>query len=297
MDETLRFLEMIRRELGAHDARLEVGLRPPSHVFVSAPVGTHGAHVVVHFDGASTVDTEAVRGKLLELVQSFEAHLDEAVVELASARPSTAGHGHRPSGTALALTEALETLAHLAKAELALVVDDASPEIWGASDHTLTHVSSDDAVMTARLDARLFELDLSLPRLVLADEAARRASLEAKDVHPHDRESLLRQIRAVAEIEGDVPAGRWLRVAHAIAGARGLGGAHLGLSEVRAHVRAFAGIYRAILVYEGPFSELHAEGALVRAIPVIEKLVTSLPPRDPASGGAKVAVLRRLRRV
>lgn len=293
MDEAHRFLEMVRRELGAHDVRIELGLRPPAAALASVPIGSHGAHVVVHFDGSATTDTAAVREKLAELVASFQAIADEAVVELAAARPTG---GHRPSGPALALTEALETLAHLAKAELALVIDDASPEIWGASDHALTHVSSDDALLTARLDARLFELDLSLPGLVGQPERAREA-LEAAGISPHDRDSLLRQLRAVEDIEAHVPAGRWLRVAHAIAGARGLGGTHLGLSEVRAHVRAFAGIYRAILVYEGPFSELHAEGALVRALPVIEKLVTSLPPRDPASGGAKVAVLRRLRRV
>jgi hypothetical protein len=104
-------------------------------------------------------------------------------------------------------------------------------------------------------------------------------------------------VGVVQELETRLTPGRWLRVAHAIAGARGLGGAHLGLSEVCAHIRAFAGIYRVILVYEGPFSELHAEGALVRALPVITRLVTALPPRDPVSGGAKVAVLRRLRRV
>jgi hypothetical protein len=293
VDEAFRFLEMVRRELGAHDVRIELGLRPPPAMLVSVPIGSHGAHVVVHFDGTATTDTAAVREKLTELVASFSATADDAVVELAAVRPPGP---HRPVGPALALTEALETLAHLAKAELALVIDDASPEIWGASDPALTHVSSDEALLTARLDARFFELDLSLPALVGHPDRAREA-LDAAGVSPHDRDNLLRQLRVVEDLETHVPAGRWLRVAHAIAGARGLGGAHLGLSEVRAHVRAFAGIYRAILVYEGPFSELHAEGALVRALPVIEKLVTSLPPRDPASGGAKVAVLRRLRRV
>jgi hypothetical protein len=45
--------------------------------------------------------------------------------------------------------------------------------------------------------------------------------------------------------------------------------------------RSFAGIYRALVVYPGPFSELRAEGALVRALPAIEQLVTALPPADP----------------
>ncbi|MDQ3037679.1 MAG: hypothetical protein M3Y87_35125, partial [Myxococcota bacterium] len=66
---------------------------------------------------------------------------------------------------------------------------------------------------------------------------------------------------------------------------------------VHVMVRDFATIYRLVLVFDAAFSELHAEAALIHALPAIERLVTSLPPRDPVSGGAKVAVLRRLRRV
>ncbi len=292
-DEALRFLELVRRELGAHDVRIELGLLPPASVLASVPIGEGGAHLVVHFGAETTVDTAAVRSKLSELVRSFEATLVEAVDELVPAR---AASQHTVSGPVHALTEALQTLASLARAEVALVIDDASPAIWGASDLSLTLASTDDAVLTARLDARLFELDLSLASLVGRPERTRKA-LGAASLAPHEREALLRQVGVVQELETRLTPGRWLRVAHAIAGARGLGGAHLGLSEVCAHIRAFAGIYRVILVYEGPFSELHAEGALVRALPVITRLVTALPPRDPVSGGAKVAVLRRLRRV
>jgi hypothetical protein len=67
--------------------------------------------------------------------------------------------------------------------------------------------------------------------------------------------------------------------------------------ELSLLVRPFATIYRLVLVFDGPFSELHAEAALIHGLPAIERLVTSLPPRDPHTGGAKVAVLRRLRRV
>jgi hypothetical protein len=294
VDEALRFLEMVRRELGARDVRIEFGLEPPSPVLATVPIGPQGAYLVAHFDGASSTDTATARERHAELLASFETTAEGAVVELVSVRPSAPPA--RLSGPAAALTEALESLAQLARAELALVIDDASPEIWGGSDPALTQVSSDDAVLAARLDARLDALGLSLAALVAKPEEAR-AAIDAAGIGSHERDSLLRQLRAAEDLSSRVAAGRWLRVAHAIAGARGLGGTHLGLSEVRAHVRAFAGIYRVILVYEGPFSELHAEGALVRALPVIEKLVTALPPRDPVSGGAKVAVLRRLRRV
>lgn len=82
------------------------------------------------------------------------------------------------------------------------------------------------------------------------------------------------------------------RALRAIAERRGGGSA-----EGPTIARRFAGIYELVLVFEGAYSELHAEAAIVRGLPWIERLVTSLPPRDPAGKGAKVAVLRRLRRV
>lgn len=292
VDEAHRFLEMIRRELGARDVRLELGLEPPSAAFASAPLG-NGVFVVVHFDGTTTTDVGAAREKLIELVASFHDAAEEAAGALGIARiPQSVSMPI--SGPEMALTEALVILADLAKAEVALVIDDASPEIWGASDPLLTHVSTDDALTVARLDVRLRESSLALPELLAMDDAARRARLAEAEIPAAEVASLARQLVRTHDVIDELPLPRWLRIAHAIAGARH---AHLGFGLVRAHVRAFAGIYRAVLVYEGPFSELHAEAALLRALPTIEKLVTSLPPRDPASGGAKVAVLRRLRRV
>jgi hypothetical protein len=55
--------------------------------------------------------------------------------------------------------------------------------------------------------------------------------------------------------------------------------------------RPFAAVYRVVLVFEAPFSEIRADGHLVRAMPGIEKKVMSLPPLDP-KGGAKVRLLR-----
>lgn len=289
MDEARRYLEMIRQKLGARDVRLELGLEPPSSTLVSAPLA-HGVVVVAHFDGASTTDLGAARETLVEVIEAFREAGEEAAAALASSRPSS----HPPaSGPEHVLTEALESLTHLAKAELALVIDDASPEIWGASDEVLLFHSTDDALSTARLDARMAESSLTLPALLAMDDVARREKLTEAGVAASDVSSLARQLGRLAEVTTEIPLSRWLRIAHSIAAARGVEGAQAG----RTYVRAFAGIYRAILVYEGTFSELHAEGALLRALPTIEKLVTALPPRDPVAGGAKVAVLRRLRRV
>jgi hypothetical protein len=290
VDEARRFLELIRREVGASDVRIEMGLEPPSSRLAFAPIG-NDVFVVVHFDGTTTTDVGAVKEKLEELVSSFRAAADEAA-QFLDARLELRGV-HPASGPELALTDALDVLAGLARAEMALVIDDASPEIWGVSDSGLGHVSTDDALTTARLDARLREVDLSLASILLEDDEKRRDRLTSAGIAMAEVGGLLRHLHRVADIVTEVRLPRWLRVSHAIAMARGVE----GLEVVHAHVRSFAGIYRAVLVYEGPFSELHAEGALLRALPTLEKLVTSLPPRDPASGGAKVAVLRRLRRV
>lgn len=52
--------------------------------------------------------------------------------------------------------------------------------------------------------------------------------------------------------------------------------------------RPFAGLYVVALVFEGPVSEPVAVGALVHAMPLIERFVLALPPVDPGPGGGKV---------
>jgi hypothetical protein len=90
-------------------------------------------------------------------------------------------------------------------------------------------------------------------------------------------------VRALPEIE-QLPKGGHLHAAHAEA----------GFGYV---ARSFAGIYVLVLVFEGPFDELGVRRATQAALPAIERLVLSLPPRDPSTQGAKVAVaIRRLRR-
>jgi hypothetical protein len=57
--------------------------------------------------------------------------------------------------------------------------------------------------------------------------------------------------------------------------------------------RAFAQIYMLALVFDGPYSELHAEGPLVRALSYIEAMVLALPPVDPPRGAKVIAFRRR----
>ena len=55
--------------------------------------------------------------------------------------------------------------------------------------------------------------------------------------------------------------------------------------------RAFASIYVLMLVFKGTYSELHAEAALLHALPVIERLVLALPPVEPPPKGGRVVKL------
>lgn len=280
----LRFLDLVRKELGSDDARIELGLRPPPEGAIAADVG-RGFRVVASFD-AATPDPAPLRARLESLVASFAGTL--AALEL----PAAQGPGGSGGGE---LQDALELLAHRARAETALVIDHASPEIWGASEalrEPLAHV--DDALAFARVIARLERASLSLEDALSLDDGAVRARLADTGLSAAEVAALSRAIGELAELaSGRAPTPRQLRAARAIAAAR----ERAEGAWPHVFVRSFATIYRLVLVFEGPFSELHAEGAVIRALPIIERLVTSLPPRDPVAAGAKVAVLRRLRRV
>jgi hypothetical protein len=53
-------------------------------------------------------------------------------------------------------------------------------------------------------------------------------------------------------------------------------------------VRPFAGLYYIALAFDADISEPIALGAIVHAMPIIERLVLALPPVDPPPGGAKI---------
>jgi hypothetical protein len=80
-----------------------------------------------------------------------------------------------------------------------------------------------------------------------------------------------------------------LRVRDAHAELRQGHATRLSLGDSRECIaRPFAGLYVVALVFDGPLSEIVAVGALVHAMPVIERFVLALPPVDPGPGGGKV---------
>lgn len=215
----LRLLELARREIGADDARLELGGREPEplhHVWV--PLS--GAWRVVAVFTRPPEGPEARRQRLQSLVAAFEQ--TSQGVEPPSFAPLT------PS---MRLDEELAALAERCGAVGAVVIDSGSPIVWGSSERRRGREAAE--ALLARAAGRV------------------RAAIEADPGAASSLKLLVRE--------------------------EGFGCAS----------RGFAGTYHVVLAFDHTFSELHAEGALLRALPAIERLVMALPPQDPG-GGARV---------
>lgn len=292
MQALLRFLEYVRRELGADDVRGEIGGRDPEPGVICATM-PGGIRVVVVFD-TPPADEGEVRAKLRTLVESFASlgGRDNVLGSEApqSQPPQRAGVGHD-------LDDALDVLAQRARAVAAVVIDDTSPVIWGSSLVPHGPEDVDEAFWVARVSKAIAALDLDPLELVAKDAEAAHAALAAAG--SPDAGALARDVDRLRELGARVLDRAHLLAMRGIAAVRESEGkeAPPRSTDVPLMVREFASIYRLVLAFEPGFSELHAEAALIHALPAIERLVTSLPPRDPVSGGAKVAVLRRLRRV
>lgn len=283
MQALLRFLEIVRRELGADDVRGEIGGRepPPGTLWASTP---GGVRIVAVFD-RPPADPEDLRARLRVLAESFATV--SAIEESSHSQPPRAGVGHE-------LDDALDVLAQRARAVAAVVIDDSSPEIWGSSLVPHGPEDVDEAIWISRVASAVSAAGADLAELVTREPEAIHAALAGSP----EASALTRDVERVRELGARAIDRKHLLAMRAIAAVReaeGKGESFGGALPIV--VRPFATIYRLVLAFDGPVSELHAESALIHALPAIERLVTSLPPRDPVAGGAKVAVLRRLRRV
>ena len=289
MEELQRLLEVICKELGAEDAHLELGGRDPGEDSVWCALPS-GFRVVASLpDGERTAGELAnLREKLVFLARSFDATLDR--VTPPNPRP-TANPQH-------ALDDALDVLAGQTHALAAVVLDNDSPVFWGSSLSPRGAEDVDDAKRAAEAQALAAAEGLDLPALL---------SVASKAELPADLERLVPRVREAAG--DDRSPGEWSRRLSVFAAARALrevtdGEGDLG-SRYAVHdadlayiARSFGGIYWLLLAFEGSaFSELHAEAAMIHALPWIERLVLSLPPIDPEGRGGRVVKLRRLRPV
>ncbi|MBX3275651.1 MAG: hypothetical protein KF729_35655 [Sandaracinaceae bacterium] len=293
MDELLRLLAVVKRDLTADDVRAELGGRDPSSEHtIWAPMG-EAWRVVAVFD-APLVDPgerKAKEARLRALLAPFSS------AERLSEPPAVSSERHR-----LELDDELDRLAERTGARAALVVDERSPVVWGCSAPRAEGWDLDTMEHAHELaqDAAGFGID---PAEWLAGGPPAAAALREAGVDETLAQRWSHRFRRVAAIAPDWTAGEWrdaLQIAAAIGHTRRECRGGRAPERVTAHTetwgvfaKGFAQIYLLCLVFDGPYSELHAEGPLVRALTHIETLVLALPPVDPPPRSAKVIAFRR----
>jgi hypothetical protein len=201
-------------------------------------------------------DREAKARRLEMLVESF----GETFRSSNASRPPPAQSLHAE----------LQGLAQRAGAIDAVVIDAQSPVVWGAAE---------DEDATPHLLARDNVISLDAHR-----HSGERFSAQSQPQTPRDPPVSTRAVDAVRSLTGIPTLHR---------------GGHLHEKHVEEGfgylARSFAGIYVIVLVFEGPFDELRAERALTISLPIIERLVTALPPLDPTPVAGAAAIRRRRR--
>lgn len=284
MDALLRFLELVQRELQADDVRFEIAVRPPVEPVVHA---LDSGFRIVAVGAKALADDDARRRRLAVLADAFTETLAAAAAESPTPHvPSTALANH-------ALDETLAALARVAQAMVAVVVDERSPVIWGSSAVPRGPEDADVAAWVSAAAQSATRGGLDLAELISLSSIHRDEQLA-----PLAAEDQARVLRALVRLESlpnlDTPAlrRRFVLTMRAIAAARrsapdaralAADGDPLGWLA-----RGFAGIYRLVLVFDGAWSEPVAGAAMIRALPVIERIVTGLPPVDPPKGGQVV---------
>ncbi|MFO7564155.1 MAG: hypothetical protein R6X02_16030 [Enhygromyxa sp.] len=282
MEDLLRFLDLVRRELDCQDARFEFGgesPREPDRVWASVPGGWR---VVARFDRLPEADRESRSEKLETLIAAFSGV--GSVLQVRSPRFAS------PSA-ARELDDALALLAEKADALRAVVIDEDSPVLWGSSEIPAGLEDVEAAMWIGELADSAAAAGLDLVELVQLEPGQLRervAGLEPRKL----RERLIRKLPHVRELGSHRDAELWRAhfvTCRAIAAVRRAPERHEAMEdELGWLARDFGGIYHVILVYDGPFSELGAARVMLRALPAIENLVLALPPIDPTPKGARV---------
>ncbi len=295
IDKLQRFLALVEREIAAKNVYLRVGGAPleSGPTVLCTPWKDRCIVVAEWAEPLDDLARERAARMVAELVGT--AFPDDALVALPAVSPARVVHD-----VSRELDETLGLLARRARADEALVIDHRSPEIWGSSEYPRDQWNVEDALAVDKIAHALAQSQLSLVTLVdiqQEDElqnALRDAGLESTTLRERARD--IRWVRALCDEPLDASK---LRIFQAIAAARNaeLPGHDALPPNVR--VRAFANIYRVVLVFDDAVSELHVETALHKMLPLVERLVLALPPRDPNSAGrtAKVQPIRRLRPV
>jgi hypothetical protein len=285
-----RLLDVIRRDLGAIDARAEIGGRDPEDPRVVFCRLAPEWRIVACFE-QPPADREHLTERLRALTETFKGVApsgDEFVAigrELATRR----------------LDDELELLADRAGAVAAVVIDAQSPVIWGTSTTRRVEEDVDAAVATAEALEAADRAEIDFADLLERDPDAARARLAEHGVDARIATFLAREAERVRR-ESRRSGSAWrqhLLLARAIAAVRKRQADDVAnLREMVRHehwaylARSFASIYCLVLVFDEKFSELHAEGAVVHALPHVERLVLALPPIDPPPRPGKLISLK-----
>jgi hypothetical protein len=239
----------------------------------------------------SPEDAKQLSLKLRQLAASF--------FEVPPGPPQPLAGGYS-NWTTRRLDDELCSLAARTGAVSAVVIDFQSPVLWGTSEPRI----GDENVTSAQKVAQLAQMaerggvrlvDLAALPDDQVDEVLTRAEMneasrvtlrrELGRLRPLDAQQRFAEVltsRAIAQVRRpgteDAPAsGHFREVVHE--------------DDLGYLARSFSGIYVALLVFKNTYSELHAEAALLHALPVIERLVFALPPIEPPPKGGQVVKL------
>jgi hypothetical protein len=261
----MKLLELVARDLGAEDARIEIGGSAPDDdrsVFVAV---TGSRRLVARFAEAPE-DIEAKRARLEELAGAFE----QSITTPLPPPPTQSVAAYR------ALDDELLRLADRLGARAAVVIDRSSPMLWGASHPSLVALRERDGVDSLLTIAS-----------ELADEAPERSETERlkhtvamrpellADLVEEEQKRVAITAEAVVELRSMMarrPVGaetRWVR----------------HHDRVSLLARSVGDVYVVGLVYRGRFGEPRADGELKRSTGYLQRLVASLPPIQPPPRG------------
>jgi hypothetical protein len=285
----LRFLDLLCKELGADDARAELGGRDPDDPCL-VWVNQQGGWRLVTVFAQPPEDRAAKQEQLERMVGGFSHTLRDVNVPTPPSLPAESPFKR--------LDSALEALRSRSGGIGVVIVDVQSPVLWGSSE---PQRHADDVDTLVQIGAALGKIldtgvelddfcsmqpDGVLARLRELGVEAERAGLLGRLLAQRDEMALRHHLLtclavARARHEGE-------------RGASSLRSAHHG-AQFGYFVRAFANIYLLVVTFEGAFSELNVESAVVHALPAIEQLLLALPPLDPEplAKGGRVIRLRR----
>jgi hypothetical protein len=280
-DKLLRLLALVRRELSADDARVEIGGRPPAadglHLWVA--VGPDRRLVATFV--APPEEPDDLSARLKVLAQAFPETAAAAVPVVAVVGDS-------------AFDQELAALCERAGACSGVVIDRASPVTWARSHPELGAPGDLQRWLSAiRAVAQARELMSEQPSLFMGnlDEAVRK--LRERRLNQPARE-----IEDIAERFTGRPDRlvRWLRCGNAVLALSDHLDRHpttqvgslrwvARCDEDGVYARGLAGVYLLVLAFDGPLSEPRVEGAVRRATSLLERLIAGLPPLEPPPRG------------